>query len=144
MMTILTLPRKGRTGYRQLAVISRRGYRAQNPTRFNPAMLHLLCLLFVFLHTVVLSSDPLIHFASRRAQPTSMTWSTRWKMPRRRVVVLPDDILALRVSRPRCGSFVLTTRCPPISPIVYTFDSPLVVLNKNKSRGYIYKRCLKK
>ncbi len=38
-------------------------------------------------------------------------------------MVFPDEICAER-SRPIMGSLVETTRCAPISPIVYTFDSP--------------------
>jgi len=50
-------------------------------------------------------------------------FKTKRKIPRRRVVVFPDEICAA-IWRPTAGSFVDTTLCGPIKPIVYTFDSP--------------------
>uniref|UniRef100_A0A182VBT0 Uncharacterized protein n=1 Tax=Anopheles merus TaxID=30066 RepID=A0A182VBT0_ANOME len=45
-------------------------------------------------------------------------------VPSSRVVVLPAAVIASRVL-PTDGSFVLTIRCAPMLPSVYTFDSPV-------------------
>ena len=48
-----------------------------------------------------------------------------WNVPSRRVVVPPVAIRASLDWPPAIGNFVLTTRCLPISPNVYTFASPM-------------------
>ena len=51
------------------------------------------------------------------------TKSTFWKVPSKRVHVFPAAIDASR-ELPTDGNLVLTMRCAPMLPNVYTFDSP--------------------